>query len=110
MVQGSRLLNDNGGVLGLNTLDLIGAVGVLVAAAEGLRPLGLGVAAQHAEARARRVEHHQGVGVGERRRGIEEIGDQRVLARSLWGLGLVDQLDGKLHEADRKMEESLRIS
>jgi len=40
----------------------------------------------------------------------QEIGDQRVLARSLWGLGLVDQLDGKLHEADRKMEESLRIS
>jgi hypothetical protein len=44
-VQGSRLLNDNGSVIGLNVGDLIGALGVLVMAAELLRPLGLDVAA-----------------------------------------------------------------
>jgi hypothetical protein len=41
MVQGSRLLNDNGSVIGLNVFDLIGAVGVLVLTGEGLRPIGL---------------------------------------------------------------------
>ena len=40
----------------------------------------------------------------------KEIGDQRVLARSLWGLALVDQLNGRLVEADSKMNESLRLA
>ncbi len=39
-----------------------------------------------------------------------ETGDQRVLVRSLSYLGLVDQVDGKLTEADQKLDESLRIS
>jgi class 3 adenylate cyclase/tetratricopeptide (TPR) repeat protein len=38
-----------------------------------------------------------------------ETGDERVLARSLWGLALVDQVNGRLNEADEKLTESLRI-
>ena len=45
MIQGSRLLNDNGSVIGLNVFDLIGAIAVLVLAGECLRPIGLDVAA-----------------------------------------------------------------
>jgi class 3 adenylate cyclase/tetratricopeptide (TPR) repeat protein len=40
----------------------------------------------------------------------EETGDQLVLAKSLSYLGLVDQIDGDLLEADRKFEKALRIS
>ena len=45
MAQGSRLLNENGSVLGLNTHDLVGAMVVLVAASWALKPLGLDVLA-----------------------------------------------------------------
>ncbi len=39
-----------------------------------------------------------------------ETGDQRVLAKSLGYLGLLDQVGGDLEEADRKLEESLRLA
>jgi len=39
-----------------------------------------------------------------------ETGDQRVLAKSLGYLGLLDQVSGDLEEADRKLEESLRLA
>src|SRR5713226_1350030 len=39
-----------------------------------------------------------------------ETGDQRVLAKSLGYLGLLDQVGGNLEEADRKLEESLRLA
>ena len=39
-----------------------------------------------------------------------ETGDRLVLAKSLTYLGLVDQVDGNLLEADRKLEKALRIS
>lgn len=45
MVQGSRLLNDNGSVVGLNVADLVGGLAVLVGAGELLRPLSLEIAA-----------------------------------------------------------------
>ena len=38
-----------------------------------------------------------------------ETGDRLVLAKSLTYLGLVDQVDGNLLEADRKLEKALRI-
>jgi len=41
MARGSRFLNDNGSVLGLNTMDLMGAAGVMVAASEVLKPIRL---------------------------------------------------------------------
>jgi tetratricopeptide (TPR) repeat protein len=41
---------------------------------------------------------------------FQQTGDQRILARSLTSLGLVHQVRGALHEADRKLEESLQIS
>jgi predicted ATPase/class 3 adenylate cyclase len=40
----------------------------------------------------------------------EQTGDERILARSLCYLGLVDQVDGNLHEGDRKFLRSLEIS
>ena len=40
----------------------------------------------------------------------EETGDQLVFAKSLSYLGLVDQIEGDLLEADRKFEKALRIS
>jgi predicted ATPase/class 3 adenylate cyclase len=40
----------------------------------------------------------------------EQTGDQRILARSLCYLGLIDQVDGNLHEGDRKFGRSLEIS
>jgi tetratricopeptide (TPR) repeat protein len=39
-----------------------------------------------------------------------DTGDERLLARSLGGLGLVDQVDGRLNEADAKFTESLEIA
>ena len=39
-----------------------------------------------------------------------ETGDARVLAKSLGYLGLLDQVGGDLEEADRKIEESLRLA
>jgi class 3 adenylate cyclase/tetratricopeptide (TPR) repeat protein len=39
-----------------------------------------------------------------------ETGDQPVLAKSLTYLALLDQVDGKLVDADRNLHESLRIS
>ncbi len=39
-----------------------------------------------------------------------EIGDERLLARSLTCLGAFDQADGNLTEGDRKFTESLRLS
>jgi tetratricopeptide (TPR) repeat protein len=39
-----------------------------------------------------------------------ETGDQRVLAKSITYLGLLDQIEGQLDEGDRKLEESLGIS
>jgi tetratricopeptide (TPR) repeat protein len=39
-----------------------------------------------------------------------DTGDERLLARSLGGLALVDQLDGRLDEADAKFTESLEIA
>ncbi len=41
MTYGSRVLNDNGSVLGLNIYDLIGSVTVLVITSELFRPVGL---------------------------------------------------------------------
>lgn len=41
MAYGSRVLNDNGSVLGLNIYDLIGSVTVLVITSELLKPFGL---------------------------------------------------------------------
>ncbi len=40
----------------------------------------------------------------------QSTGDEYVLARSLSYLGLIDQVDGKLMEGDRKLTESLRIA
>jgi predicted ATPase/class 3 adenylate cyclase len=40
----------------------------------------------------------------------EQTGDERILARSLCYLGLIDQVDGKLHEGDSKFSRSLEIS
>ncbi len=40
----------------------------------------------------------------------QKTGDQRILARALCYLGLVDQIDGDLREADRKLGLSLQIS
>jgi hypothetical protein len=40
----------------------------------------------------------------------EETGHQRVLAKALNYLGLVDQVRGDLAEANTKLEESLRIA
>ncbi len=45
----------------------------------------------------------------EARRTAEETGDQRILARSLVYLGLMDQTDGDLDAADRQFEEARRI-
>ncbi len=42
-VYGSRLLNDNGNVLGLNAADLVSGVAVLIVSAEILKPLGIEV-------------------------------------------------------------------
>src|SRR3989441_3416536 len=39
-----------------------------------------------------------------------ETGNARVLAKSLGYLGLLDQVGGDLEEADRKIEESLRLA
>src|SRR3989475_6188044 len=39
-----------------------------------------------------------------------ETGDARVLAKSVGYLGLLDQVGGDLEEADRKIEESLRLA
>ena len=39
IVRGSRHLNSNGGVLGLNIYDLVGAIGILILVSEGLRPI-----------------------------------------------------------------------
>jgi tetratricopeptide (TPR) repeat protein len=39
----------------------------------------------------------------------QEIGDERVVARSLIYLGSVDQMHGKLREGDRKLAQALRI-
>jgi hypothetical protein len=39
----------------------------------------------------------------------QEIGDERVVARSLIYLGSVDQMHGKLLEGDSKLEQALRI-
>jgi tetratricopeptide (TPR) repeat protein len=39
-----------------------------------------------------------------------DAGDQRVLAKSISYLGLLDQIDGDLTAGDQKLEESLRIS
>jgi class 3 adenylate cyclase/tetratricopeptide (TPR) repeat protein len=40
----------------------------------------------------------------------KETGDQRVLAKSLTYLGLLDQVTGDLAEADRKLEQSLHLA
>jgi tetratricopeptide (TPR) repeat protein len=40
----------------------------------------------------------------------QRTGDQRILARALCYLGLVDQIEGDLQEADRKLGKSLEIS
>ena len=48
--------------------------------------------------------------LGEEALGIaQEIGDERVVARSLIYLGAVDQVHGKLLEGDQKLERALRI-
>jgi DNA-binding SARP family transcriptional activator/tetratricopeptide (TPR) repeat protein len=39
----------------------------------------------------------------------QRTGDQKILARSLTSLGLVQQVRGNLHESDSKLETSLRI-
>jgi class 3 adenylate cyclase/tetratricopeptide (TPR) repeat protein len=39
-----------------------------------------------------------------------ETGDQRIIAKSLCYLGLVDQVDGELTSSDVKLQESLRIA
>jgi class 3 adenylate cyclase/tetratricopeptide (TPR) repeat protein len=41
---------------------------------------------------------------------FHQTGDRKILARSLTGLGLVDQWRGKLQEGDRKLGESLQVS
>lgn len=45
MVFGSRLLNENGNFLGLNVYDLIGAVAILIFAAEALNAFALEILA-----------------------------------------------------------------
>lgn len=40
----------------------------------------------------------------------QQTGDQQVLARSLTGLGLVQQVRGNLRESDRHLEASLQVS
>jgi len=48
--------------------------------------------------------------LGEEALGIaQEIGDERVVARSLSYLGAIDQVYGKLLEGDQKLEQALRI-
>jgi len=48
--------------------------------------------------------------LGEEALGIaQEIGDERVVARSLTYLGAVDQVHGKLLELDAKLKQALRI-
>src|SRR5439155_11839636 len=40
----------------------------------------------------------------------QQTGNQQVLARSLTGLGLVQQVRGNLRESDRQLEASLQVS
>jgi tetratricopeptide (TPR) repeat protein len=41
---------------------------------------------------------------------FQQTGDRKILARSLTGIGLVDQWRGHLQEGDKKLEESLQVS